>query len=140
MVLDRCSRECERNNPQSAGELYRGADDQRLRPISCCCADHGTGVVNRQRGPQSELRLERCNAFPIGEKISSATEFKIKIVPSDTAISSSSACRIGPIAAMALPPQMAVPAVIKNDELPRTCKSLPSARPVRSAKEIPSAV
>jgi len=31
-------------------------------------------------------------------------------------------------------------AVIRIDELTRTCKSLPSARPTRSAKEIPSAV
>src|SRR5436190_1275357 len=43
---------------------------------------------------------------------------------------------MGPIAAMALPLQIAVPAVIRIDELPRTCKSLPSARPTRSAKKI----
>src|SRR6267154_1961814 len=47
---------------------------------------------------------------------------------------------MGPIAAMALPPQIAVPAVIRIDELPRTCKSLPSARPTSSAKEIPARV
>ena len=67
-------------------------------------------------------------------------EFNTKTVPSDTASSCSSASRIGAIAAIALPPQMAVPAVIRNDELPRTSNSLPSARPKISAKEIPSAV
>jgi hypothetical protein len=67
-------------------------------------------------------------------------EFKIKIVPRDTAISSSFACRIGPIAAMALPPQIAVPVVIRKEEFPRTCKTFPSASPASSAKEIPSAV
>src|SRR5229473_2856886 len=83
---------------------------------------------------------ERWSAFPIGGKISRAIEFKIKIVPSDTAISSSSARRMGPMAAMALPPQIAVPAVIRNDELPRTRNNLPNAKPRKSAKEIPSAV
>src|SRR5712691_3648642 len=47
---------------------------------------------------------------------------------------------MGPMAAMALPPQIAVPAVIRNDELPRTRNNLPNTKPRKSAKEIPSAV
>ena len=38
----------------------------------------------------------------------------MKTAPSDTPISSSLASAIGPTAAMALPPQMAVPALIRN--------------------------
>ena len=39
-------------------------------------------------------------------------EFRIKTVPSETAVSSWSACMIGATAAIALPPQIAVPMVI----------------------------
>ena len=43
----------------------------------------------------------------------------MKTAPRDTAISSSLASAMGPTAAMALPPQMAVPALIKKaDFLP----------------------
>src|SRR5207342_1076381 len=56
---------------------------------------------------------ERSSPAPIEGKMSSAIEFRIKTVPSDTAISSSPACSIGPMAAIALPPQIAVPAEIK---------------------------
>ena len=42
-----------------------------------------------------------------------AIELRMKIVPSETAISSSSAPVMGEIAAMALPPQIAVPAEIR---------------------------
>ena len=47
-------------------------------------------------------------------KVSSATEFSTKTVPSDTDISSSVAPVIGPTAAIALPPQIAVPVEIRN--------------------------
>src|SRR5262249_31781657 len=51
-----------------------------------------------------------------------------------------SAWMIGPTAAMALPPQIAVPVVIRNDEFDFTRSPLPKARPTASAKQIPSAV
>jgi hypothetical protein len=50
-----------------------------------------------------------CNAVPIAGNVSRAIEFSTKTVPSETAISSWLALVIGAIAAMALPPQMAVP-------------------------------
>src|ERR1700694_4712342 len=53
-----------------------------------------------------------CSAQPISGKMMSATELRIKTVPSETAISCSSACTMGPTAAMALHPQIAVRAVI----------------------------
>ena len=46
-------------------------------------------------------------------KISNATEFSTKMVPSETAICSSLAPVIGPTAAIALPPQIAVPVEIR---------------------------
>src|SRR5690348_9298854 len=54
------------------------------------------------------------NADPMGGKISRATELRTKIVPSDTAICSSLAPVMGPTAAIALPPQMAVPVEIRK--------------------------
>ena len=47
--------------------------------------------------------------WPMGGKMKRAMELSMKITPSDTAISSVSALSTGPTAAMALPPQMAVP-------------------------------
>src|ERR1039458_5181432 len=57
---------------------------------------------------------ESFNQRPIAGNVSSATEFNTKIVPSETDISSSVAPVIGPTAAMALPPQIAVPAAIRD--------------------------
>ena len=80
--------------------------------------DYRTGVVNRQRGPQPKLRLAHMpTANPIIGNSKSAAEFRIKTVPSEAAISSSLASAIGPTAALAFPPQIAVPALIKNDDL-----------------------
>ena len=47
---------------------------------------------------------------PIIGKVSEAIEFRTKTVPSETAISSWLALVIGAIAAITLPPQIAVPA------------------------------
>ena len=47
--------------------------------------------------------------------VSSAIEFSRKMVPSETDISSSVAPTIGPTAAIALPPQIAVPVEMRND-------------------------
>ena len=47
----------------------------------------------------------------------------------ETLISSSSAPVMGEMAAIALPPQMAVPAVIRNDAFPATLSRLPKSRP-----------
>jgi len=59
--------------------------------------------------------------------------------PSDTAISSSPAFTTGPTAAIALPPQIAVPALIKRAEVFGTLRR-PSARPSKSAKLMPIAL
>src|SRR5271167_1096761 len=58
-----------------------------------------------------------CESFsitPIAGKVSSAIELSRKIVPSETDISSSVAPTIGPTAAIALPPQIAVPVEMRN--------------------------
>src|SRR5271169_4637513 len=57
---------------------------------------------------------ESCSSRPMVGKVSSATEFSRKIVPSETDISSALAPTIGPRAAIALPPQIAVPVEIRN--------------------------
>ena len=56
--------------------------------------------------------------------MSSATEFSTNTVPRETAISSSDAFAIGPTAAMALPPQIAVPALISRELVSPTCNRL----------------
>ncbi len=58
---------------------------------------------------------------PIGGKINNAIELRMKITPSDTAISFSLALSTGPTAAIALPPQMAVPDEIRYDVLRLMC-------------------
>ena len=73
-------------------------------------------------------------------KVSSATEFSTKIVPSETDISSSVAPVIGPTAAMALPPQIAVPVEMRNAGRDGTEISLPSSVPTSMAKAILRAV
>ena len=58
----------------------------------------------------------------------------------ETAVSSSSAFTTGDTAAMALPPQMAVPAEMRKAELNGTDKKRPTARPRAIAAVTPTAV
>src|ERR1700752_2273628 len=72
-----------------------------------------------------------CRAKPTSGKRKSATELRMKTAPSETAISSSLASAMGPTAAMALPPQMAVPAAMRNEDLFLTWMRYPSPSPSR---------
>ena len=81
-----------------------------------------------------------CSIVPIAGNVSKATEFSTKTVPSETAISSWLALVIGATAAMALPPQMAVPAEMRNEILCFTSKSLPSHQPKSKAMLMLAAV
>src|SRR3954462_1485663 len=83
---------------------------------------------------------ERCSDIPIRGKISSAIEFRIKTVPSETDISSSFAPTMGPTAAMALPPHIAVPVEIRNDATFSTFNIFPIAKPIARVAVIPIAV
>src|ERR1700740_3260790 len=106
----------ERNDPRRACQLHGSSHRQRRRAVSGGRPYDGAGVVNRQSGPKTELRVWlMCRAKPITGNRNSATELRINTAPSDTAISSSLAPAIGPTAAIALPPQIAVPALIRND-------------------------
>ena len=96
--------------------------------------------MNRQRRPKSKLRLEKCIRWPIGGNNISATEFNTNTVPSETAISSSFASSTGPIAAIALPPQIAVPKLISSDCVFPTCSILPNNTPTLSANAMLIAV
>src|SRR5207248_10593614 len=66
--------------------------------------------------------------------------FRMKTVPMETESCSSDASTTGATAAMALPPQIAVPTEIKYDELRCTPKALPNNQPTPSAKAIPHSV
>src|SRR5580704_1760236 len=57
VVLDGRGSEGQRHDPKRAREFNGGANDQCLRAVFRGGADHGTSVVNRERGPQAELRL-----------------------------------------------------------------------------------
>ena len=84
-----------------------------------------------------------CESFsinPMAGKVSSAIELSRKIVPSETDISSSVAWTMGPTAAIALPPQIAVPVEMRNDGVVWTANSLPSNVPTTMAKAMPTAV
>ena len=112
-MLDRCSGESQRGNPESTGELDGGPDNQSLRTVARGRADNRTGVMNGQSGPQTELGLRKIESVTQRRKNQQCDRIKHKNGPEDTAISSSSARRMGAMAAIALPPQIAVPAVIK---------------------------
>src|SRR5215469_7827594 len=71
-----------------------------------------------------------CSAVPIAGNRNRATEFRIKTALSETAISSSLASAIGPTAAMALPPQIAVPAAIRKADFVPTRMRYPSPSPI----------
>jgi hypothetical protein len=77
---------------------------------------------------------------PIAGNVSSAIEFSTNTVPSETDISSSVAPVIGPTAAIALPPQMAVPVEIRNAGRARTDSNQPSRVPSSSANVMLMAV
>ena len=62
-------------------------------------------------------------------KTNRATAFKIKIVASDTDISLDEARATGPTAAIALPPQMAVPDAIRYEDVRFTFSHLPIKMP-----------
>jgi hypothetical protein len=80
------------------------------------------------------------SAVPIKGNTSSATEFNTNTVPMETAISSSLAPEIGATAAIALPPQIAVPVEIRNEMRRLTFSSLPSPHPSSMAKLMLAAV
>ena len=66
-------------------------------------------------------KLTKC---PTNGKTNKAIEFRIKIVPNATEICFSSALMAGAMAAIALPPQIAVPPEIKKDVFFSIFKSL----------------
>src|SRR5580765_4302044 len=76
------------------------------------------------------------SADPMAGNVSRATELSTNTVPSDTAISSSVAPVIGPTAAMALPPQIAVPVEIRYAGSFSTRIALPSNTPTTMANEM----
>src|SRR6267142_2481483 len=65
-----CGRGHERqgDDPEGAGEFDGGANYQRLRAVLRGGADDGAGVVNGQRGPESELRLRKMERVSNGRK------------------------------------------------------------------------
>ena len=66
---------------------------------------------------------------PIAGKMSSAAAFSVKTVAMESVVSSSSASMIGAIAAIALPPQIAVPEDMRYELLRESLKALPSRTP-----------
>lgn len=66
---------------------------------------------------------------PIAGKMSSAAAFSVKTVAMESVVSSSSASMMGAIAAIALPPQIAVPEDMRYELLRESLKALPSRTP-----------
>ena len=82
----------------------------------------------------------KCTRWPTSGNNSSATELRTNTVPSETLISSSFASSTGPIAAIALPPQMAVPMLINCDCVLPTLRKWPIRIPRPRAKPMLIAV
>jgi hypothetical protein len=75
--------------------------------------------VDRQRGPGPKLLLAEAEACPSAGNSRRAAPFRTNTVASDAEVSWSSACSTGAAAAMALPPQIAFPTVIRAPVAPR---------------------
>src|SRR5262249_41649705 len=120
--------------------FHRRSDSQRRRAIFRGRADDRAGVVNRQGRPQPELLLIQSETMADERKNRSAEEIKIKTAPSETDISSSLAPTTGPTAAIALPPQIAVPTEINSAGVRSTFSHRPSATPRIIVAAMPSAV
>ncbi len=90
--------------------------------------------MDGERAPRPNWFCVMCSMVPITGKVSNATELRTKTVPSETAICSSLASVIGATAAIALPPQIAVPAEIRKDVLCSTLSSFPSPQPSNIGK------
>src|SRR5947209_1497805 len=95
-------------------------------------------MANAAQSPKWLCESER--RCPITGKRNSAAAFRMNTVPKETAMSSSLASSTGPTAAIALPPQMAVPTEIKSAGVRSTENHLPSSSPEIMAKVIPAAV
>src|SRR5947208_5686253 len=75
-------------------------------------------------------------ALPITGNRINAAEFKMKTVAREIDISSLLASTTGPTAAIALPPQIAVPTAMRKQLVALTLKILPKARPPSMTKLI----
>lgn len=76
------------------------------------------------------LHMQKCSNFRNREQ---SPEFNTNTVPREMAISSSLALVMGAIAAIALPPQIAVPVEIRNEILCFTLSSFPNPQPSSKA-------
>src|SRR5215472_948323 len=83
---------------------------------------------------------ERASRCPTKGNKNRAIAFRMNTVPRETAMSWSSASRTGPMAAIALPPQIAVPTEIRRDGVRSTESARPRKRPQATAKLIPTSV
>ena len=75
-------------------------------------------------------------AFPISGNTNKAIALSTKTVPRATDISSASASIVGPTAAIALPPQIAVPDEIRAEVLAYTHSHLPTRYPSASVPKM----
>ena len=85
--------------------------------------------MNGERRPEAKLGLGQVQGGSNRRKRDKATELSRNTVPRETAISSSLALVMGAIAAMALPPQIAVPAVMRNEAVALRPGAFPAPSP-----------
>jgi len=90
--------------------------------------------VDGKRRPKAELRLGQVQRRSNRGKREQGDRVEQEYGPERDAISSSLALVMGAIAAMALPPQIAVPAVMRNEVRCLTESSFPSPQPNSMAK------
>src|ERR1051326_5226591 len=121
------------------------AENQRTR------ADGGEVLPRQPRADEEERHgeadarerhdvVEPWLVRPSGGKRKSAIEVRMKIVPSDTDSSSSVAPTTGPTAAIALPPQIAVPEAMRCAVVWLTRSARPARKPSTSVIAIVAAV
>jgi hypothetical protein len=128
------------HNPESSCEFHNRCHSKSTGSKLRCCPDDGTGVVNRQSRPKPELILAEVHGCSDYREHNSAIALSVKMVPMEAANSSLFGFVMGARAAITLPPQIAVPALMRNAAFGRTLNMRPSHNPATVAMAMLTAV
>ena len=122
-----CKRQ--RQNPQRPRQLDDHRNFQRLRAVPTGCTDDRACVMNRQRAPQTKLTLRQVKRVSKLRKQKQRSGIEENTVIRENAMSADEAPITDATAAIALPPQIAVPALTKRDVVRSTRSSFSQSNP-----------
>ena len=130
----RATTESHGDNPQRPGQLYGGADDQGLRPVTRQSRPRPNWCREWPAPTTAELRLGKVQREADGGKEEQGDGVQHEDGSQRDRHLLFPGIRTGPTAAMALPPQMAVPALIRSAGMCRTLNRRPMASAQKQGK------